>query len=312
MSAGNNGWNVDEHPEERYPCVSKLPNVICVAASDRDDNLAGWSNWSERTVDLAAPGVDIATLAPPNRWIRIDDFESELGERWVTGGTGVAWSRSETVPEWSGGGSWMLDDSAGQPYANNSDSWIAMTGTVDLTGYDGCTPSMNVEARLAPGDVVRLEGSNAETPWQMIWKWEGASNVERAPMTGLDGRPGLRLRWRLTSDASGQSKGARVDNLGLYCIDAPFRGNEYVTTAGTSFAAPHVAGVGGLILSREPHLTTEQLRARLLDSVDPQPGLAGRTVTGGRLNARRALGIEDAAPPGDAPGEAEQEAAAAR
>jgi subtilisin family serine protease len=300
VSAGNNGWNVDEHPEERYPCVSTLPNVICVAASGQDDDLAGWSNWSERTVDLAAPGVDIPTLRPPDRWIRIDDFESELGDRWVTGGTGVAWSRTQTASEWGYGGTWMLDDSAGQPYANDSDSWIAMTGSVDLTGYSGCIPSMGVDTRLASGDVLRLEASNADTPWKTVMKWEGSPVFEREPMTDFEGRPGMRLRFRLTTNASGQNRGARIDSLGLYCIDPPFRGDEYLNTAGTSFAAPHVAGVGALVLSREPHLTTAQLRARLLDSVDPKPGLAGRTVTGGRLNARRALG-EAAPAPGGAP-----------
>jgi subtilisin family serine protease len=302
VSAGNNSWNVDEHPEARYPCISTLPNVICVAASDQADNLVGWSNWSPRTVDLAAPGVDIPSLTPPDRWIRIEDFDTELDGRWVTGGPGVQWGRVPD-PYWPGG---ILEDSPGEPYANDSDSWIAMTGSVDLTGYERCVVSMSMGYQLASGDVFRIEASDDQTPWTTINKYEGGGTwPESGDLSAFDGRPGVKLRFRLTTNASGQSQGVQVDRLGLYCIFAPFRGTEYANVAGTSFAAPHVAGVGGLILSREPDLTAPELRARLLGSVDTIPSMAGKTVTGGRLNARRALGLPEPPPGATASGEHE-------
>jgi hypothetical protein len=43
------------------------------------------------------------------------------------------------------------------------------------------------------------------------------------------------------------------------------------------------------MLSLNPKLSAGELKRRLLASVDPVPGLAGRTVSGGRLNAARAL-----------------------
>ncbi|NEO88647.1 MAG: hypothetical protein F6J87_31120 [Spirulina sp. SIO3F2] len=50
-----------------------------------------------------------------------------------------------------------------------------------------------------------------------------------------------------------------------------------------------MAGAAALLWSAEPNLTAAQVKARLLDSVDPLPDLAGKTVSGGRLNAYNAL-----------------------
>lgn len=65
--------------------------------------------------------------------------------------------------------------------------------------------------------------------------------------------------------------------------------NSYLSLDGTSMAAPFVAGAAGLLLSSMPGLTIPQLRAALLDNVDPLPSLAGLMVTGGRLNLYNAL-----------------------
>ena len=62
VAAGNDGANNDATPA--YPCDYDLANVVCVAASDRDDALASFSNYGAANVDLAAPGVDIASTWP--------------------------------------------------------------------------------------------------------------------------------------------------------------------------------------------------------------------------------------------------------
>jgi hypothetical protein len=66
-------------------------------------------------------------------------------------------------------------------------------------------------------------------------------------------------------------------------------GNGYSTYSGTSMAAPHVAGVVGLLAAANPQATVAEIRAAILDTVVPVTALAGRTVTGGRLNAAAAL-----------------------
>ncbi len=61
-SAGNDGLDVDSHPH--YPSGYDLPNVIAVASTDHNDELASSSNHGFVSVDLGAPGVDIYTTLP--------------------------------------------------------------------------------------------------------------------------------------------------------------------------------------------------------------------------------------------------------
>lgn len=73
-------------------------------------------------------------------------------------------------------------------------------------------------------------------------------------------------------------------------------GNSYQTMSGTSMATPHVTGVTGLILSHDPSLTNEQVKARLINTAIKQPEFAGKMVSGGRVSAANAL-IDDRTPP---------------
>ena len=65
-------------------------------------------------------------------------------------------------------------------------------------------------------------------------------------------------------------------------------GGGYAYYTGTSMAAPHVSGAAMLVLSACT-LSTTELKQVLLTSVDPVPALAGKTLTGGRLNVGRAI-----------------------
>ncbi len=63
----------------------------------------------------------------------------------------------------------------------------------------------------------------------------------------------------------------------------------YVLVSGTSMATPYVTGAAALLWSAFPNLTASEVKAYLLDNVDKQPSLEGKTVTGGRLNVYRAM-----------------------
>ncbi len=100
------------------------------------------------------------------------------------------------------------------------------------------------------------------------------------------------------------SYGWRSVDLGAPGVLLPSTDSEsdsaYDTGSGTSFSAPLVAGAMALLRAHLPDATTLELINRLLRSVDPQPGLAGRCTTGGRLNLRRALEGGAVAPVNDA------------
>ena len=63
----------------------------------------------------------------------------------------------------------------------------------------------------------------------------------------------------------------------------------YYTQSGTSFATPYVTGALALLLVKYPAESHQEHISRLLNGADPLPALAGKCVTGGRLNLRNAL-----------------------
>ena len=58
----------------------------------------------------------------------------------------------------------------------------------------------------------------------------------------------------------------------------------YASYSGTSMATPHVTGAVALYASTHPGATAAQIKVAILGSVTPTASLAGKTVTGGRLN----------------------------
>jgi subtilisin family serine protease len=89
-------------------------------------------------------------------------------------------------------------------------------------------------------------------------------------------------------------------------IESSIPGGSWVTWDGTSMAAPHVAGVAGLVLSQHPTYTVSELKNALMRSVNKPatlrtiytPNLTANGVsksgffsrTAGRVNANTALG----------------------
>ncbi len=63
-AAGNQGANNDFVPS--YPANNRFENTITVAAVDINGRLANFSNYGSRTVDIAAPGVQILSTTPGN------------------------------------------------------------------------------------------------------------------------------------------------------------------------------------------------------------------------------------------------------
>ncbi len=69
-SAGNDGHDNDIYPS--YPNSYDLPNIISVAATDRRDHLAIFSNFGLHTVDVGAPGVGVVSTYPGGDYQSMD------------------------------------------------------------------------------------------------------------------------------------------------------------------------------------------------------------------------------------------------
>ena len=75
-AAGNASTNNDRSPH--YPSSYNVPNVISVAALDRNDQLARFSNYGAKSVAVAAPGVDILST-----WLG-NQYEEKSGTSMAT------------------------------------------------------------------------------------------------------------------------------------------------------------------------------------------------------------------------------------
>ena len=90
-------------------------------------------------------------------------------------------------------------------------------------------------------------------------------------------------------------------NFGDYSVDLFAPGDNITTTAGsvynsfgqTSSAAPFVTGVAALMMSIHPELTPAQIRQTIIDNVDIIPAFEYLSLSGGRLNAYKALSDDD-------------------
>ncbi len=72
-------------------------------------------------------------------------------------------------------------------------------------------------------------------------------------------------------------------------IMSTVNGGGYKSYSGTSMATPHVAGAALLVADANPGITNAELRERLLGGADAKDQLAGKVVTGGRLNVANSI-----------------------
>ncbi len=74
-------------------------------------------------------------------------------------------------------------------------------------------------------------------------------------------------------------------------ITSTLPGGTYGSYSGTSMATPHVTGAVALYAAAHPDASAAGIRSAILSSARPTAALAGKTVTGGRLDVAAALAI---------------------
>ncbi len=297
-SAGNDGSDANfTRPE---PCTLELPNVLCVAATDENDQLATFfhsagSNFGSETVHMAAPGTNFLIAQPTIKSIYHDEF-SEMN----------SWQATKTE-------SWIIssengfDGSAGLEYKRQNNITapfevsIRMTTPVSFENEEGCYLDFWYWSDLDGSFLLNLESSSDGKlfilrPGAQGFSFVGHTNGEwrqaYVPLN-FEMKNGEAYFGFYMRDGGGSQGHIRIDNLNVTCNDDQYDSlvDGYGYAEGTSFASPLTAGVAALVKSKYPNLTSVELKWSLMLGGQPLKSLFNKTISGTRLDARGALTI---------------------
>lgn len=224
-AAGNEAENNDVIGS--YPATYDLPNVISVAAFDRQGKFASFSNRGLRTVHLGAPGVSIISTLPGNSYGYFSG--TSMASPQVAGVAALVLAAHPEMNTTRLRGAVLfgatpsadLDDTTVTGRAANAFGSMQNAAEVDTTapatisnltisGQDGRTVVLNW---TAPGD----DGNSGQASLYEIRFVDGATNarflqaVMRPPVAGTAQTLGINVPYR---HASGSFVIRTVDNVG--------------------------------------------------------------------------------------------------
>lgn len=134
-AAGNDGSNTDGS-RSAYPAGITLNNILTVAATDRNDEIAGFSNYGEVEVDIAAPGVEIYSTMPGNQYDFLNG--TSMATPHVAGAAALLYALNDT----------LTPEEAKAILMNTSDALPNLAG---LVGSGGRLNVANAVAALEEG-----------------------------------------------------------------------------------------------------------------------------------------------------------------
>ncbi len=138
-----------------------------------------------------------------------------------------------------------------------------------------------------PNVIVVGATNGADQRWYEVGKDEDGNDVVYETNYGYTSvdlfAPGYRILTTFPDDKCRDSS-VHIDDIAASCVET-----GYHWLSGTSFATPFVTGVAALMLSINPNLTAVQLKDIITRTVDVVPSLENYCVSGGRLNAYKAV-----------------------
>ena len=141
-SAGNSAENTDIYPH--YPSSYDCPNIISVAASDWNDNLANFSCYGPESVDLAAPGHWIISAYAAAGYIWMGG--TSMATPHVSGAAALVAAEYQEMPLYPGAAGWSEGDLTIKD---------ALLASVD--GNPAFAGKMTTGGRLNVANAIKLE-----------------------------------------------------------------------------------------------------------------------------------------------------------
>jgi subtilisin family serine protease len=296
-AAGNSASNNDTTPH--YPSNYAVDNIISVASTTHTDALSSFSCYGATTVHMGAPGSDILSTVPPIVTLFSEDFQGAT----VPGFAGTQMTLQGSANRWGTvtnavitGNKAARGDLTSSPYQSGSDGSI-VTPVLNTTGLRGLSVYFLIRLDSGTGDTLSVDVTNNGTTWTTLFAFTNVPGafppdfyfylLADVPQN-LQG-PTTQFRWRWTTNSTDNTyTGVEIDDIAIQHIGSNYS-NAYDSYSGTSMATPHVSGVAALVLASNPGLTYAQLKAKIINAGDSNPALAGRTISGRRLNASKCM-----------------------
>ncbi|HVR36716.1 MAG TPA: S8 family serine peptidase, partial [Methylomirabilota bacterium] len=206
-AAANDANNNDLNPA--FPASYDLDNIISVAALDRADRLADFSNFGRNSVDLGAPGVEIFSLSA----------ESDMAYMSIPG-------TSMAAPHVSGVAALLLSEYPQASYHELRERLLLTTVAVpDLTGVSVTGGRVNAFAALnaIPDGIIEL----SVTPPSGALVLAGSDQPVFVRVTDMFSLPGATVTGQIAGDTGtieflddGNPPDA-VQGDGIYSVDLP-------------------------------------------------------------------------------------------
>lgn len=286
VAAGNEGVDNDNTPT--YPCNISKANLLCVAALDQAYSLASFSNYGSGSVDVGAPGVNIASTWPFSVTPVTDDFSSGWTYMPNSGGWGLI---GGATPYLANPSNW---NGSSATYANNANDHVYKT--FNLTGLASVSLAYQVQYNMQTNDTFTIcaSGTGGEpcANGDTIETYTGTTGQhafyyfdQPVPNTCLTSTCTIGVHF--TSDSSSSSTGVLFSRFQIN--KSVYGTTNYNVLEGTSMATPHVTGLAALIFAFNPNYTYADVIAAIKGGGTPVPALSGKTKTGKGVNAMGSL-----------------------
>lgn len=225
-AAGNSGEDLDLFPG--YPASYEVSNVLSVAAIDRNQNLASFSNYGTEAVDVAAPGADIVSTLPNGSYGSLSG--TSMAAPHVAGALALLFAENPSM-------------SVDQAISRVLESGKELPALVSSDGAVGLIRSRRAldASRLVRNQVAPIPAIDGGLP-TCGYTFETSKVVAEV---GLD----------MAADRAPIIN--QVDEGGFYRVDLPFDFPFYRTTTRTLYISPN-----GLVYLNEPKNPDYQIAAR--------------------------------------------------